>query len=85
MSGLMKRLRGSRLFYWAEQVVVTLVNGYLPTARVSKVDIGPLNTIISGNSLEGVRLRLGAMTYVNLSRHWFARAYLAYGCRDRKF
>ena len=85
MSGLMKRLRGSRLFYWAEQVVVTLVNGYLPTARVSKVDIGPLNTIISGNSLEGVRLRLGAMTNVNLSRHWFARAYLAYGCRDRKF
>lgn len=84
MSGLMKRLRGSKLFYWAEQVIVVLVNGYLPTAKVSKVDIGPLNTIISGNSLEGLRLRLGAMTNVNLSRHWFARGYLAYGFRDEK-
>lgn len=85
MQGLMKRLRGSKLFYWAEQVIVVMVNGYLPTAKVSKFDIGPLNTIISGNSLEGLRLRLGGMTTVNLSRHWFARGYAAYGFRDEKF
>ena len=84
MRGLMQRLRGSKLFYWAEQFVVVMVNGYLPTARVSKVDIGPLNTLASGNSLEGLRLRLGAMTNVNLSRHWFARAYVAYGFKDKK-
>ena len=82
--GLMQRLRGSRLFRWAEQVLVVMVDGYIPTAKVSKFDIGPLNTTISGNSLEGVRLRLGGTTNVNLSRHWFARTYLAYGCRDRK-
>ena len=85
LQGLMKRLRGSRLFYWAEQVIVVLVNGYVPTARVSKFDIGPLNTFVSGNSLEGLRLRMGGMTNVNLSRHWFARTYLAYGCRDKRF
>ena len=85
MQGLMKRLRGSKLFYWAEQVIIVMVNGYVPTARVSKFDVGPLNTIISGNSLEGVRLRLGGMTNVNLSRHWFARGYVAYGTRDEKF
>ena len=85
MKNLMQRLRGSRWFYWAEQVVVVLVNGYLPTAKVSKFDLGPLNTTISGNSLEGVRLRLGGMTNVNLSRHWFARTYVAYGTRDKKF
>ena len=85
MQGLMKRLRGSKLFYWAEQVVIVLVNGYVPTAKVSKFDLGPLNTLISGNSLEGLRLRLGGMTNVNLSRHWFARGYVAYGTRDEKF
>jgi len=85
MRGLMQRLRGSKLFYWAEQVVIVMVNGYLPTARVSKFDIGPLNTTISGNSLEGLRLRLGGMTNVNLSRHLFARGYVAYGFRDEKF
>ncbi len=85
MKNLMQRLRGSKLFYWAEQFVVVMVNGYVPTAKVSKFDIGPLNTLISGNSLEGVRLRLGGMTTVNLSRHWFARGYVAYGTRDKKF
>ena len=65
MGSLMQRLRGSKLFYWAEQVVIVMVNGYIPTAKVSKFDIGPLNTTISGNSLEGVRLRLGGMTNVN--------------------
>ena len=85
MKNLMQRLRGSNLFYWAEQVIIVMVNGYLPTAKVSKFDIGPLNTTISGNSLEGLRLRLGGMTNVNLSKHWFARGYVAYGFRDEKF
>lgn len=85
MKNLMQRLRGSKLFYWAEQVIVVMVNGYLPTAKVSKFDLGPLNTTLSGNSLEGLRLRLGGMTNVNLSRHWFARGYVAYGFRDEKF
>ena len=85
MRSLMQRLRGSKWFYWAEQAIIMLVNGYVPTAKVSRFDIGPLNTLISGNSLEGLRLRLGGMTNVNLSRHWFARAYVAYGFRDKKF
>ena len=85
MRGLMKRLRGSKLFYWAEQVILVMVNGYIPTAKVSKFDIGPVNSIISGNSLEGFRLRLGGLTTVNLSRQWFARGYAAYGFKDRKF
>lgn len=85
MKSLMKRLRGSKLFYWAEQVILVLVNGYIPTAKESKFDIGPMNTLISGNSLEGLRLRVGGVTTVNLSRHWFARGYAAYGFRDKKF
>ena len=85
VQSLMQRLRKSKLFYWAEHVIVVMVNGYVPTAKVSRFDIGPLNTIISGNSLEGLRLRLGGMTTVNLSRHWFARGYLAYGFSDKKF
>lgn len=84
VQGLMQRLRGSKLFYWAEQVVVAMVNGYIPVGKADKVDMGPLNTIVSGNSLEGLRLRLGGMTNVNLSRHWFARAYVAYGMRDKR-
>lgn len=43
-----------------------------------------MNTTISGNSLEGVRLRVGGMTTANLNPYWFASGYLAYGTNDRK-
>ena len=85
MKQMLARLRQSKFFYWSEKVIVALVKGYVPTGAKSKWDIGPLNTTISGNSLEGVRLRLGGMSTVNLSRHWFARAYAAYGTKDGKW
>ena len=85
---MLARLRKSRLFYWCEKVVVTLVSGYINTssnANDSRFDIGPMNTLISGNSLEGVRLRLGGMTTAKLSPRWFGKFYVAYGTRDEKF
>ena len=85
IKGFMKRLRGSRWFYLAEKALIIMVDGYFPTAQDSKFDIGPVNTIISYNELEGLRLRLGGITTVNLNRHWFARGYLAYGFKDKKF
>lgn len=83
---MVERLRSNKFFYWTERVLVALVQGYVGTSRTgSKVEFGPLNTTISGNSLEGVRLRAGVVTTVNLSKHWFARAYVAYGTRDGRF
>jgi hypothetical protein len=85
MKKMLARLRESKLFYWGEKIVVALVSGYIPTAsKDSKYDIGPMNTTISGNTLEGVRLRLGGMTTANLDKHWFGRWYMAYGTRDEK-
>lgn len=82
---LMQRLRQNKLYYWGEKTVQTFVKGYLPTARDSRVDIGPLNTFIGGNSLEGLRLRVGGMTTANLSPHFFSRFYGAYGFRDHRW
>ena len=65
-------------------MIQTLVRGYIPTGKPSKWDFGPINTTISGNTLEGARLRLGGVTTVNASRHWFARTYVAYGTRDER-
>ncbi|MBQ9217669.1 MAG: carboxypeptidase-like regulatory domain-containing protein [Muribaculaceae bacterium] len=85
MRQMLARLRQSKMFYWTEKVIVALVKGYVPTGANSKWDFGPLNTTISGNSLEGLRLRLGGMSTVKLDRHWFVRAYAAYGTKDRKW
>lgn len=85
---MLARLRKSKLFYWCEKVVTTLVNGYIATSsntRNSKFDIGPINTTISGNSLEGARFRVGGMTTANLSPRWFTKFYIAYGTRDERF
>ena len=82
---ILARLRQVPLFYWGEKVVVTLVSGYIPTSKESKFDFGPMNTTISGNTLEGLRLKTGGMTTANLNDHLFARGYVAYGFGDKKW
>ncbi len=85
MENMMARLRSVPLYYWTEKVVKILVSGYVDTGNPSKFDVGPMNTSISFNSMEGMRLRAGGMTTANLSRRWFARGYGAYGTKDHKW
>jgi len=85
ISQLMTRLRGVKLYYYGEKFLKILFSGYINTGKVSKFDIGPVNTFISGNSVEGVRLRFGGTTTAALSPHWFAKGYAAYGTEDRKW
>ena len=84
IKGLLTRLREVPLFYWTEKVITVLVSGYIPTSKESKFDFGPMNTTLSGNPVEGMRVRMGGMTTANLSKHWFARGYVAYGFNDEK-
>ena len=85
ISKMLVRLREVPAFYWTEKVVVTLISGYIPTKeKNSKFDFGPMNTTISGNPVEGMRLRVGGMTTAHLSKNLFSRGYLAYGLKDKK-
>ena len=85
MDSFMGEFRKYPVFYWGEKALMILVTGYIKTGKVSKFDIGPINTFISTNPIEKVRLRVGGMTTANLSPHWFANGYLAYGTHDRKW
>ncbi len=82
---LLANLRKQKLFFYGERLLRNMVQGYWPTGRNSRFDIGPVNTTASYNSLEGLRLRAGGMTTANLSSRWFGRGYVAYGFRDRKW
>ena len=84
ISDLVSRLRSVPAYYWTEKAIKLLFSGYIQTAKKSKIDIGPLNTFISHNDLEGFRFRFGGMTTANLSKHIFARGYAAYGIDDEK-
>ncbi|MDE7125722.1 MAG: hypothetical protein K2O12_04495, partial [Muribaculaceae bacterium] len=76
----MAELRKRPFFYWTEKAFRAVSDGYIPTASrgKSKVDIGPLLSLVSKNSVEGWRFRVGALTTASLSKRWFGRGYAAY-------
>lgn len=85
VSDISKELRQNKLYKFTEGFLKIMVQGYVRTASKSKFDIGPVNTLVSHNTLEGYRFRIGGMTTANLSKHWFFRGYGAYGTRDHKW
>ena len=85
VSNLASRMDQIPALYWARKAINLLVTGYIPTWRPSKVDIGPVNTFLSFNSVEGTRLRLGGMTTGALSPYIFLRGYGAYGFKDHRW
>ena len=50
----------------------------------SKVDIGPINTMITRNFVDGMRTRASAQTTANTSKHWFLSGYYAHGWKSKK-
>lgn len=62
-----------------------LFTGYIPTSKEAPLFyIGPMNATISGNTLEGPRIRAGGMTTAWLNPHLFAKGYIAYGFKDER-
>ncbi len=51
----------------------------------SKFDIGPINTIVTSNYVNGTRFRLSGMTTGNFDPHWSFSGYGAYGTKDKKW
>lgn len=85
MGNMMGEMRKNRWLYWGEKVLGLLESGYVKTGKRSKIDLGPINTLVSFNTVEGVRMRVGGMTMAPLNPHLFARGFVAYGTRDRKW
>lgn len=85
MGNIMKDMRKVPLLFWGEKLLSLLESGYLRTGKPSKVDLGPINTLLSSNSVEGLRIRVGGMTMAPLNPHLFAKGFVAYGTRDRRW
>ena len=51
----------------------------------SKFDLGPINTTITSNYVNGMRLRLSGLTTGNFHPHWNFSGYGAYGFKDKKW
>lgn len=69
-------------------VVRALVENFIETGdekNPSKFDIGPVNTFLSSNYIDGLRLRFSGKTTAALNPHLFFNGYLAYGTKDGRF
>lgn len=77
-----KQMPGYKYLIFAARA---LVENFIETGKgeePSKFDIGPVNTLVSSNYIDGVRLRLSGKTTAALNPHLFFNGYVAYGFKD---
>ena len=87
MDMLIKRLEQMPGFKYVIFVLKAFIENFVETGtkeHPSKVDIGPVNTMISNNYIDGLRLRMSAQTTANLNPHLFFKGYYAYGFKDHR-
>ncbi|BAV06654.1 CarboxypepD_reg-like domain-containing protein [Filimonas lacunae] len=75
-------LNKMKSYQFATKLVNMGATGYF---SFNKVDVGPLYTFLSYNSVEGVKGRFGARTNSHFSKRYYLDGYLAYGTKDRQW
>ncbi len=87
MGGVMEGMKSGAAYRYIMTGIRILIENYLETGlanRPSKVDIGPVNTFVSSNFIDGFRLRLGGQTTANLNKHVFLKGYYAHGFSSKR-
>ena len=77
----MQRVPGFKIVLWGFKL---LAENFIETGEESKVDIGPVTSMISSNFIDGLRTRIGAQTTANLSPHLFWKGFVARGWKSHK-
>ena len=75
-------------FKWVLFGLKALVENFVETGtkkHPSKVDIGPINTMITKNIIDGIRTRISAQSTANLDSNLFFRGYVARGWDSKKW
>ena len=77
LDALVKRLSNIKGFKAILFVAKAFIENFVETSvspeHPSKVDIGPINTMITQNFVDGLRLRASAQTTANLNPHLFLK------------
>ena len=84
MDVFLDNMRHTKGFGWVMAGLKVLIENFIETSDKSKVDIGPILSMVSHNFIDGIRLRLGAQTTSNLSPHFFWKGFVAQGMKSKK-
>lgn len=76
---LVDTIRNLPLFKTYVKIATFIMTGM---QEVGKVDLGPYFNVISSNSVEGIRLRMGIYTNDNFSKRLLIKTFAAYGFED---
>ncbi len=85
MSSFVKNIQNIKGFkYFMVGLNALIENSIEIGGTPNKLDITPVNTIISRNDIDGWRARFSLQTTANLNKRWFAGGYYAYGFGSHK-
>lgn len=87
IENMMEKLRSVPFYAVTEKVLSTIVSGYTPLTEdplKNKFELGPMNSMINGNAIEGARFRVGGATTPMFNKNLFFEGYAAYGTKDKK-
>lgn len=71
--------------FWKFLLTAVVENSVELTPKPNKIDLIPLNSIISHNDIDGMRYQIPLQTTANLLPNLFVRGYGAYGAKDKKW
>lgn len=82
------RISKAPIFNYMIFAVRVFFENHIETAKkgkINKFDIGPINTFLSSNHIDGTRLRFGGRTTAGLHPNLFLSGYGAYGFKDKRW
>ncbi len=82
MDKFIRGMKSTKGFGWLLVGFKAILENYIETTKdpnPSKFDIGPVNSMLSTNSIDGFRFRLSGQTTGNLNHHIFLKGYIAHG------
>ena len=81
----LENIKGFKYIIWvAKAFIENFVETSLDKDHPSKVDIGPVNTMLTSNFVDGIRTRISAQTTANLDSNLFLSGYVARGWGSEK-
>ncbi len=87
MDAFIHRIEQLKGFKYVLFGMKALIENFVETGdpnHPSKFDIGPVNTMITKNFIDGFRLRVSGQTTANFNKHLFASGYIARGLKSNK-
>ena len=86
MDDFLKGIKSIKGFGWLITGMKAVMENFVETSKAgspSKVDIGPINSTVSSNDIDGFRMRMAAQTTANLNPHLFVKGYASHGFKTK--